>query len=99
METSDFYLSVDNDTYAFSMQTTGSGEFYPYRDSCMKKNDPHCEMGEILFYTTTIKYTGKNSTVRLLSGFQERPIFEDILSFNDSVHLYKKDIACVGGNE
>ena len=32
MEASDFSLVVDNQYYNFSMQTTGSGEFYPYRD-------------------------------------------------------------------
>jgi hypothetical protein len=99
MEASDFSLVVDNQYYNFSMQTTGSGEFYPYRDRCQEKDDPQCEVGGILYYTTTIKYTGKNSTVRLLSKFQEQPIFVSILPFNDSTHLYKKDISCVGGNE
>lgn len=99
MKNASFTITVDGDVGRFDSIITGFGENYPYRDHCKKEGDPQCKSGEVQYYRTTVPSGEGNTTIQIASSPSFEYIFDDTIPFETSVHLYKKDISCVGGNE
>ena len=93
MVNSSFFLTVDKSRFFEDVNTNSTGDFYPYRDSCSKKNDPECFSPSVYYKSFSIpSHLSNNPNVILKSS--SAVILNTTIPFVKNITLTPSQLNC-----
>lgn len=93
LDRANFNLFIDGKKQSLHLNTTPSGENYPYRDTCSVKNDPVCIYGQPCYWKSVVPLQSANNLnmeVRIGENF----IFNHSIPVVRKWELQRKEINC-----
>ena len=92
-ERADLVLRINGNTINLNKNTTASGLYYPYRDSCSRKNDPICVQAPAFYWSTLFPFHFlSNVTIDVTDFIETIPV-------KRVWELEKSAIRCEGGSQ